>query len=205
MLDGLTRGVKDVFISSTALDHFSPSAVERLAARGKIRVFGSSEVCREISSLENAEVYELQPFSPIRTGELSILPLPAIFRTDNRGECAFNFLVECEGRTFFYGIDGAWIHPETLPFLKGAMPDAFILDCAVGDLSYCPECSFHNNFEMVRSIIQLLRASGAVKDGARFILSHLPTDKRASAHDELSAIASELGARVAYDGYFLGI
>ena len=36
MLDDLTKNARDVFITSSALDHFSVSAVERLASRGRV-------------------------------------------------------------------------------------------------------------------------------------------------------------------------
>ena len=205
MLEGLTRNARDVFITSTALDHLSVSTIERLAAKGRLRVFGSHSVCRELSAIGNVETVELIPFGLIRLGELSVLPLPAILKTENRGECALNFLIECEGKTFFYGLDGAWVHPEALPFLREAMPDVFILDCAAGNTPYSKECVNHNNFAMIASITELLRAAGAVKEGARFILSHLPADKRAATHDELCEAARELCVRIAYDGYFLGI
>ena len=205
MLDGLTKDARDIFITSSALDHLSVSAVERLASKGRLRVFGSEVVCREISQLSGVEAVELKPFGLIRLGELSVLPLPAIFKTEMRGEVALNFLFECEGKTFFYGLDGAWIHPDALPFLKETAPDVFILDCAGGLLPYSSECVIHNNLDMVRAVIEILKSAGAVKDGARFILSHLPADKRAATHDELTEAARELGVRMAYDGYFLGI
>ena len=205
MLEGLTKDARDIFITSTALDHLSVSTVERLASKGRLRVFGTADVCREISQLTNVEVVELKPFGLIRLGEFSILPLPAIFKTETSCEVALNFIIECEGKTFFYGLDGAWIHPQALPFLKGATPDVFILDCAGGLLPYSSECVIHNNLDMVRNVMEILKSAGAVKEGARFILSHLPTDKRAATHEELTEAARELGVRIAYDGYFLGI
>ena len=185
MLDGLTKDARDILITSSALDHLSVSTIERLASKGRLRVFGSEVVCHEISQLAGVEAVELKPFGLIRLGELSVLPLPAIFKTEIRGEVALNFLFECEGKTFFYGLDGAWIHPDALPFLK--------------------ECVIHNNLDMVRAVMEILKSAGAVNDGARFILSHLPADKRAATHDELTEAARELGVRIAYDGYFLGI
>ena len=205
MLDGLSRNARDVFITSTALDHLSVMAIERLAATGALRVFGSSFVCRELSSVAGVETVELSPLSLIRLGETSILPLPAIYKTETRGECALNYLMEHGGKTFFYGVDGAWLHPEALPLLREATPDAFILDCALGDTPYSPDCVNHNNLSMIYSMIEVLRASGAVKDGARFILSHIPTDKRSATHDALCETVRGSGIKIAYDGYFLSI
>ena len=205
MLDDLTKNARDIFITSSALDHFSVSAVERLASRGRVRVFASQRVLCELSGIAGIETVELCPYGPIRIGELSVLPLPACFGTDNRAEIALNLLIESEGKTFFYGVDGAWIHHGALPFLKEAMPDVFILDCAAGMQPYSHECTCHNNLSMIASIMEMLRAAGAVKEGARFILSHLPADKRAATHDEIAEAAQAIGAKAAYDGYFLGI
>ena len=145
------------------------------------------------------------PLTLVRLGDVSVIPLPAIHKTEKQGETALNFLIESEGKTLFYGVDGAWIHPDALPLLKESKPDVFILDCALGTMPLSDECVNHNNLSMIYSIIEILKASCAARDGAKFILSHVSTDKNSATHDELAEKVRADGIRVAYDGYFLGI
>ncbi len=205
MLGGIFRGAHDVFITSSQLDHLSVTAIEKLAAHGGVRVFGNAAVTSELASSNGVETVTLAPFGLIKFGEYAILPLPANVRTDTTAETALNFLIEKGDKTFFYGIDGAFINHNAWQVLKEATLNAVILDCAAGDAPYSASCVSHNNLAMATAVKDILTSEGAATDSTKFVLSHLPTRKTGSLHDELCEKAGEIGFKVAYDGYFIGI
>ena len=49
----------------------------------------------------------------------------------------------------------------------------------------------------------VLLSSEILSERSRFLLTSLPTDKKRSIHDEMTALAAEEKMTVASDGYFL--
>ena len=205
MLDGLTGDANDVLITSSQLDHLSVCCIEKMAHSRRIRVYGTRAVGQALSEVGNLDFVLLTPLSPIKLGEITVLPLPANLKTDFSDEVALNFLFESESKTFFYGLDGAWIEPSAWQVLSHLRLDAVILDCAAGIGDYSGQCFNHNNLTMVRAIKTVFDKSGVTDSATKFILSHLPTDKRVNMHDELCEAVKDTQIKIAYDGYFLGI
>lgn len=205
MLGGMLDSVCDVFITHSHLDHFSLTAIEKLASAKKIRVYASSAMKDEILGLCNVDYVELSPFAMQRIDKYTVLPLPANHRTDIPFEVTLNYLVECEGKRLFYGLDGAFINAAAMEVLKEVTLDAVILDCALGNEPYSDKSVNHNNLDMVRTIYDILMSSGTANDNTKFILSHIPTAKKRFIHDELCEAVADSPIKVAYDGYFLGI
>ena len=73
MLQGILDDVRDVFITHSHIDHFSISALERLASDKRIRVFASSAMKDEIATIKNVDYTEIYPFAEFEYG---ILPCP---------------------------------------------------------------------------------------------------------------------------------
>ncbi len=205
MLSGIFKDVRDILITNSALDHLSICCIERIAAKSPIRVYATEHLRDEISSIPNVEFITISPFGLIKVEGCSILPLPANMRTEILGEIALNFLVEYEGKTFFYGLDGAWLHPDAFHVLKEVKLDAVILECALGTQPYSKECVGHNNLAMAMAVKDILISAGIASANTKFILSHLPTGKSGSVHDELCDAVKDTPFKIAYDGYYLGI
>lgn len=205
MLSGILDEVGDVFITHSHLDSFSASAIEALANKRKIRVYASETLKGEISSIENVEFIEINPFSLQKIGIFSVLALPANHATDIPCESALNFLIEAQGKSIFYGIDGAFIDADAFRVLKEIKLDVAILDFALGLSGYSHESANHNNLSSALTVREILLASGVASDSTKFILSHIPSGKKNPTHDELREALSELPFTPAYDGYFLGV
>lgn len=205
MLSGILDEVNDVFITHSHLDSFSVSAIEELAKRTKIRVYASATLKPEISNIENAEFIEINPFSLHRVDGISVLAIPANHATDNPLETPLNFLIEAQGKSIFYGIDGAFIDAAAFRVLKEIKLDVAVLDFALGLSEYSSESANHNNLKSVLTIRDVLISSGVASDSTKFILSHIPSGKKNPTHDEIREALSELPFTPAYDGYFLGI
>ena len=204
-LEDLLDGISEILITHSHPDHFSISAIERLAERRRLKVFASSVMRDELIGIRNVEYIEIYPFALQRADKYSILPLPANHNADSQSEIPLNFLIECDEKTVFYGLDGAFLNPAAFEILKEIKLNAVILDCALGCDPYSSASVNHNNLEAVKIIRDILIASGAAGDGTKFILSHIPTSKKRLIHDELVLAIGELPIRVAYDGYYIGI
>ncbi len=205
MLSGMLREVKEAFITHSHLDHFSVSAIEKLAKSGNLRVYATEALKEELSSVRGIELVLLIPFSLVRIGKYSILPLPANHKTDIKTETALNFLIECEGKTVFYGIDGSFINPEAWHILKEIKLDAVILDCALANDGYSQASVNHNNLAAAIAVKDVFLSANVAGENTKFILSHIPTSKKHSIHDELSEAVADMPFKIAYDGYFIGI
>ena len=205
MLQGMLDEVYDVFITHSHLDHFSLTAIERLASERRIRVYASSAMKDELLTLDNIDFIEISPFAIQKIGKYTVLPLPANHRTDIPFETTLNYLIECDGKSLFYGLDGAFINAAAMELLREVTLDAVILDCALGDEPYSERSANHNNLDMVRTIYNIFVSCGTANDNTKFILSHIPTAKKRFIHDEICEATLNSPFKVAYDGYFLGI
>ena len=205
MLAGILDEVKDVFITHSHLDSFSASAIETLAKGTRIRVYASETLKEEISSIENVEYIEINPFSLQKIGAFSILALPANHATDVPLEKTLNFLIESQGKSIFYGIDGAFIDADAFRVLREIKLDVAILDFALGLSDYSADSANHNNLGSARTVREIFIASGVATDDTKFILSHIPSGKKNPTHDEIRDVIADLPFTLAYDGYFLGV
>ena len=205
MLSGILSDVKDVFITHSHLDHFSISTIEKLAEKTAIRVYASEVIKNELSDIKNVDFIPLSPFSLIKIDKYAVLPLPANHRTEISGECALNFLIECEGKTVLYALDGAFINSDAWQILKEVKLEAVILDFALGISDFCGECANHNNLQMAKIIKQIFISSSVATENTKFILSHVPSGRKAPTHDEICEKLDGTSFKLAYDGYFLGI
>ena len=204
MLSGLYNTVKSVLITHSHLDHFSISAIEELAAKRCITVYCDKAIAPLLSEVNGVSVVSISPFSLFKAEDYDILPLPSNHKTDIPSETAYNFLIR-KDKTLFYGLDGAFINPEAWKILGELKPGAYVLECALADGGYSRASVFHNNFDMVLAIKAIIEEAGALNPNTKFIISHIPTSKKRSIHDELSALAADHGVKVAYDGYYLAI
>ena len=65
--------------------------------------------------------------------------------------------------------------------------------------------TYHNNIKAVKALKDILISGGISEPTVKFILTHVPSDRKRPIHDELSSIAKSFSMSVAYDGYFFSI
>ena len=200
----ILSGIGAVLISHSHQGHFSPEAIERLSARKRIAVYASEAVLNMLADTENIEKYPIMPFLPFEVFGTKIIPLPANHSTDNHEEDVFNFVIS-SGKTLFYALDGALINYESYKILSEIKLDAVIADCALEMSDVGPRSMQHGSLRTAALMRDILFGTGICREGARFVLSHIPTDKKREIHAPLCEAAAELGIFVAYDGYFMSI
>ncbi len=203
-LSDIFNAVSLVFISHSHKGHFSPETLYRLSKKKKITVFASAEVLSMIEPSPMIDRVPLKPYFPIDLGALHVIPLPAPHRTENPKEQCFNFLIAGE-KNLLLALDGAVMRADYLWLLPLFPLDAAIMDTAEELKPISKNILKHGSFTencAARDLLLSLRAAG---EKTRFILSHIPTDKKRSIHTELSDAAREAGFITAYDGYFFTV
>ena len=200
MFDNLTA----VFISHSHAGHFDVDTIARLARGKTLSVFADKEVLALIPDEENIIKAEAIPFRPIEHGTYKILPLPANHKTENRRERVLNYVISRD-KNLLYLLDGAFLHAEAFKLISELKFDAVIMDTACELLPPSANLMKHGGYETNRIVKGILASVGAANERTRFILTHIPSPKKRSVHDELSARAAEDGFTVTYDGYFMNV
>ena len=200
----LFDGVRDVIISHSHPSHFSVEAITRLASKKEISVYATGKVLDLIPDMPNITKIKLSTSLPIEIGEYNLYSLPANHASDIKGEMCLNFVLSRD-KTLFYALDGGGVNFASWKTLATLKIDAVIIDCAleVGTASFAS--TYHNNFEAVRMLKDILIAGKISEPGVKVVLSHIPSDRKRQIHDELSEAAREYGMSVAYDGYYFSV
>ena len=197
----LFKTVSVILISHSHPGHFSADVIEKIARKKKIRLLASREVLLKIPENPNIEMIEISSYMQFSVGEYSVTVLPTNHSTENYDEECFNFLFT-GSRNLFYALDGGWINERAWKILRHASLDVIIADAALDISEPCVGNLAHNDIHTLARIKAIFEKEGILHEKTRFILSHLPSDKKRAIHEELTPIASSYGMILAYDGYF---
>ena len=196
--------VSDVIISHSHQSHFSADSIMKLAEKKSIRVYATGKVLDLIPENTSIEKIKLSTSMPVMIDDYTLYSLPANHITDIKGEMCLNFVL-ARDKAFLYALDGGGINFSAWKTLAQLKLDAVIIDAALelSETSYAS--TYHNNFKAIKTIKDIL-VSGAISEPTvKFILTHIPSDRKRPIHDELSSLARGFGMSVAYDGYFFSI
>lgn len=196
------KTIDSIFISHSHEGHFSPEAIIKLTKRKKMKVYASDDVLRMIPPEANVEKIPVYPFEPVDVDEeYRLIPLPSNHSVEGSTEECFNYVL-MGNSTLFYALDGGFINYNAYKFLSGIKLDAVILDAAFCTEESMPKSLEHNSLEFCRIIKAAFVENGIMDSTGKFILSHIPSDKKISVHETLLPKVSELSMTLAYDGYF---
>lgn len=194
----------DVFISHSHEGHFSAAMVDFIARRHRVRVYATAEVLVQLTDNPNIVRCELSPFASVKVGGYTVCALPSNHSTENLSEACLNFLFLGD-KNFLYALDGAGIHSRAWSVLREVVLDAVIFECALEAKAPGAMELYHNGIHTLAHLKELMQNEGVASEKTKFIVAHIPTDKRRSIHDELSPIASRAGLILSYDGYYARI
>ena len=197
-------GISDVIISHSHAGHLSVEAILKLSAKKRIRVYATKAVLSLLPDVFEIEKIPLEPFAPVEIEDYRLIPLPSNHSTDVDGEVCLNFII-ARDKAVFFAIDGGGINYEAWQVLKEVRLDCVVAECALECKDYCMANMFHQSRESLAVMKKMFVCSGTVTEGTRFLLTHIPSERKRSIHDELSALAAELSMTVTYDGYFANV
>ena len=201
--DDLYDAVDSVLITHSHPSHLDPATLRALAEGKTLHVYATEAVLKKISDIPEIVGHALKPMVMYDVADYRIIALPAPHEADE-DEVALQFVI-CRDKTLLYALDGGGIHYDAWWLLKRLHIDVAVLDCALGIAEPSANILEHGSLASATVCREILASAGVLGDQSRVILSHLPSDKTRSIHDELSAEASALGMSVAYDGFFLTV
>ena len=187
--------ITDIFITHLHRDHYQPHNIQKIADAKKeplrLYVREGADVCE----YKNVIVTYMKPFESYTAGELSFTGMPANHDPDYAPQ---HFIIERNGKSVFYGCDGAWFLHDSFKFLRKKHLSLAIFDCTVGDYVGDFRMGEHNSIPMIRLMLPSLKTVEAIDDNTKIMISHLAPSLHKS-HKETSEIISDFGT-VAYDG-----
>ena len=201
----LFDNVTDVLVTHSHGDHFSPTVVKTLWEKKPRRLiggFGCMQCLTEYDPFFAAKVdfTELKPFEGTAAAGFDIFTLPANHSTAVPGEIPFHYILQKDGKSLYYGLDGAWMLRESWnAFRKWAHFDAMILDATVGDGEGDLRIFEHNNLRMVEEMVSTFRKLGTLKPDGKVYVDHMAKTLHTD-HETLVKRLAPSGITPCFDG-----
>ncbi len=196
--------VSDVIISHSHTAHFCVDTLLKLAQGSGIRVYATGKVLDLIPDTPSVEKIKLSTSTPTEVGDYTLYSIQANHSTDIKGEMCLNFVLSRE-KTILYAVDGGGISFSAWKTLSGLKIDAAIIECALENSEATYALTYHNNASAIITLKDILISGGICEATSKFVLTHIPTDRKRSVHDELASAVRPYGMSVAYDGYFFSV
>ena len=222
-LDVETDAIRHLLITHGHWDHFQPEAILEFAARlpHVLQVYGNAMVGDALEfvatyawdeSTGRFSVREMTPnicFHLIRPGQRFELKDTTITAVQGNhyinkqhmimDQWALNYILECAGRTIFYGLDSSYTLPLTMEHLRQFHLDLAVFDATFGDKEIDTATSGHNNFAMLADTIAEFRQEGIIGEGTTVVGSHISLE-HVRPHDDIVEDLARNGIVLAYDG-----
>lgn len=196
----LYANVDTVLITHPHSDHFNRESILRLAQNRRIRLACDGIVRKAVGEHENIEYVSLTPHEVNKLGEYEVIPVFANHQMICDGEGrAYHYIIKTrDGKSVFYGLDGAWfLCPSWAEMIKHKY-DVMVLDCTVGDF-HDWRVFEHNTIPMLRDMVEEIKAKGLVAEGGCIVASHLAKTLH-KPHEQTKACLAEFGMLTAFDG-----
>ena len=208
--------VEYLFITHAHEDHFTFedffSRFEGIAYNvkaEKLKVYLSSvaydimQKCITARSLDQSrlkkrfEFVVIKPYTSISVGNYTVTALPAVHASE--GE-ALIFLIENDGKAFFYGTDTGFFSEEIDEFLikENKKIDLLCLDCTKCDNEF--DYYVHMSMSEGRRIADRFAEKCLLKEDAKLYYTHFSHNGMMIYDELVTAAKSKYGFNVAYDG-----
>ena len=111
--------------------------------------------------------------------------------------------VEKDGKKLFYGLDGGWLTGKEWSYLyRTAKPvDCAIFDTTCGEQPGNFRIGTHNTIPMVRLLVEAFKENEVMREGGKYIASHMGPHIHGVPAEETARILAEFGVIMAYDGF----
>ena len=126
--------ITDIVITHNHSDHFDMESVKKIAGNGKIRLFGSPQVCAEAEVC--CEVHPVSYGCRFQVAGFDFLALPANHAVEDPYEDTFLYVISGGGRTLLYALDTAWFSSRAKRFLGTSYLDGIIWDATMSEAGY---------------------------------------------------------------------
>lgn len=197
--------IRWVLISHSHDDHFSADTLRFLADTHPIDVFGDGGYPDKLPVHEGITFHAMERRRPV---ELPFGTLTAVLSThvvEDTDEFCLHYIIEREGKTLFYGPDGAWFGGGTWYEMEKHRFDCVILDATFGDdLTKTGFRSrriwfYHNSASMIKTIREAFLDRKIADAQTLFIADHVSRSFYPDI-ETARAVFEPMGYLAAYDG-----
>ena len=188
--------ITDIVITHLHDDHFNEKNIESIAAScvRKLRLWVRDDAV--LPEMNGVEIMRMQRKVAYELSE-------GVFVTGliaNHDETTFpqHLYFEREGKSFFYGCDGAWLVYDTFTWLYRKKITLFVFDGTCGDYSGDFRMAEHNSIPMIRLMLPSLKTVDAITDDTLIFISHIAPSLHKT-HKETTELLKNDKINVAYD------
>ena len=203
----LFKNVKNIIVTHSHGDHFTPETVEKLCVgkdcriwadpackRKLIRVLGE-ETAEKISFVETARNRDYE------IGGYKVTSLRSNHATEDPDEDTRLYLIEENGRILFYGCDSAWIPTVSWNVIREKPVNAMVLELTCGETAtYDWRIFEHNTPEMLDIMLTMFKKYNLFAPDVKYYVSHLARTLHTD-HEGLTEYLKPMGVTPAYDGF----
>ncbi len=202
----LFNNVKNIIVTHSHHDHFDSQTVSKLCSEHSPRLWGDAGAMRKLTKeLSPTDLGKIAFTATIVNKKIdidnscSILPLRANHSTSDADETCLNYIIECNGKTIFYGLDSGWILFDSWQIMKDYKFDAFIMEATIGDVEGDYRVFGHNNLQMIEIMLSSIKGQKILNNDAKVIVSHMAKTLHTS-HKKLQKRLEKSGIVPAFDG-----
>lgn len=217
------QAVSHLVMTHGHIDHFRPKAILEFAGKlpGGLDVYGNTMVGEAITFAAThrwdahrgrffkqeiaTEVrnHTVGPGETFMVADASFTALASNHFIDKTNlvpeQQALNYIIERDGKTFFYGLDSSYPLPEAIERMQDFRFDAAVFDATFGPMDIDLTGSGHMNFAIVEELVAELRSYGTITDDTVVLLSHLSIEI-VPPHDDIADKMAARGLQLPYDG-----
>ena len=203
----LFKNVKNIIVTHSHGDHFTPETVEKLCVgkdcriwadpackRKLIRVLGE-ETAEKISFVETARNRDYE------IGGYKVTSLRSNHATEDPDEDTRLYLIEENGRILYYGCDSAWIPTVSWNVIREKTVNAMVLELTCGETAtYDWRIFEHNTPEMLDIMLTMFKKYNLFAPDVKYYVSHLARTLHTD-HEGLVRYLEPRGVVPAFDGF----
>lgn len=180
-------------------DHLDIENLQSLCAEKKSILYCEEHAASAVRNVKNLEICCVSCFQPMKINGYTVTAVPANHGTDIENEQALHYIIEKEGKRFFYGCDGAWIRRDSWYYMRDFQYDLMVFDGTLGDDYGDYRIFEHNNLKMVELMTETVRNTKVLKEDGKILISHLAYGLHGT-QTEVEKRLESLNIGAAYDG-----
>ncbi len=201
----LFDGVSAMLVTHSHPDHLNHDTSDAIHKKTGARLFGYKTIDYR-ARREGREVYltPLELFKKTDVMGYSVTAFQSNHSTGNpEGEFTYNYLIEKDGRSFYYGCDSGWLMHTAWEAMQKNVPNAVIFELTTGDIIDDSRNFGHTSIPMLEIMIKTFNKKRQF-DNTRYYATHLARTLHVS-HEDTAERIRPLGVTPVKDGDIIEI